>query len=149
MASNSSEFLTLGNGNMSRSVQVSFFAIQFDHRSRTWEMAMARKVVVEMADDIDGSVATQTLTFAVRGVDYEIDLSEKNAKKFEDALAPYVGHGRRVGGRRGRTPGKGGGVPSGIDPKAVRAWAVEEGIAISARGRIPHQLVEQYQAAAR
>jgi hypothetical protein len=32
-----------------------------------------------------------------------------------------------------------------VDPKTVRAWAAENGIAISARGRIPADIVARYQ----
>jgi hypothetical protein len=111
-------------------------------------MAMARKVVVEMADDIDGSEATQTISFALRGVEYEIDLSDTNVAKLEEALTPYIQSGRRVGGRK-RAGGNAGGVPAGIEPQAVRAWALEQGIEVGVRGRIPHHIVDQYSAATR
>ena len=45
-----------------------------------------------LEDDIDGSVADETVTFALDGVTYEIDLNAKNAAALRDALAPYVGH---------------------------------------------------------
>ena len=104
---------------------------------------MARKEVVELTDDLDQSPASQTIHFGVEGVEYEIDLSEKNAKKFTAALAPYVTNGRRVGGRKrgaGRRPGS----IAGVDPKVVRQWANEQGIAISSRGRIPGEIVDRY-----
>jgi hypothetical protein len=110
-------------------------------------MAVAQKVIVELADDIDGSEASETLTFGLRGVEYEIDLSEANVASLEKALAPFVGHARRIGGRK-KSGGTGtGGTPAGVNPRAVRAWAIEEGIEINVRGRIPQQIVEQYQAA--
>ncbi len=40
---------------------------------------MARKVLVEMVDDIDGGVANQTVPFSLDGVSYEIDLSDSPA----------------------------------------------------------------------
>jgi hypothetical protein len=109
----------------------------------TLRTAMARKVIVEFADDIDGSEAAQTVTFAVRGVGYEIDLSADNAAKFDEAIALYVANARRVGGRK-RSPGRAGGTPEGIDPAAVRIWAAQQGIAVGPRGRIPIAIVEQY-----
>src|SRR3954465_9124702 len=68
---------------------------------------MAQKVQVILVDDVDGGEATETVSFALDGVSYEIDVSEPNATKLRDALAPGVGHARRLGGRSG---GSGGGT---------------------------------------
>jgi hypothetical protein len=114
---------------------------------------MAQRTIVQLTDDIDGSEATESVSFALDGVAYSIDLNDNNAAELREALAPYIasarreaGRGRRSGnvthissGRRGRT--------SDFDPKTVRAWAAEHGIAISARGRIPADIVAQYQQA--
>ncbi len=104
---------------------------------------MARKVVVEMQDDLDGSEASQTATFALNGVTYEIDLSDKNAAKLEKALAPFIEAGRRVGGRKKSTGGN-----SGVDAGYVRVCALENGYEVSTRGRIPANVLEAYKAAA-
>ncbi|HEX4431566.1 MAG TPA: Lsr2 family protein [Frankiaceae bacterium] len=104
---------------------------------------MARKEVVELMDDLDQGPASQTIHFSVEGVEYEIDLSEKNAKKFTAVLQPYVDSGRRVGGRKRGGP-RHAGSGTGIDPKAVRQWANEQGIEISSRGRIPGEIVDRY-----
>ena len=70
---------------------------------------MAQKVQVVLVDDLDGGEADETVSFALDGVSYEIDLSSKNAAALRDAFATWVGHGRRVGGRTRsttrRTPG--------------------------------------------
>jgi nucleoid-associated protein Lsr2 len=102
---------------------------------------VARKEVVELTDDLDQSPASQTIRFAVEGVEYEIDLSEKNAKRFNDAIAPFVEKGRRIGGRK---RGRGGETTAGVDPSVIRQWANEQGIEISARGRIPGDIVDRY-----
>ena len=60
---------------------------------------MAQKVQVILVDDVDGGDASETVTFGLDGVTYEIDLNEKNASKLRDSLATWVGHGRKVGGR--------------------------------------------------
>ena len=39
---------------------------------------MAQKIV--LIDDLDGSEASTTLTYAIDGQDYEIDLSEKTLR---------------------------------------------------------------------
>ena len=48
---------------------------------------MAQRTQVIFEDDIDGSEAEGTVTFALNGVQYEIDLSNKNAEKLRKALA--------------------------------------------------------------
>jgi hypothetical protein len=104
---------------------------------------VARKEVVELTDDLDQSPASQTIQFAINGVEYEIDLSEKNAKKFNAALAAYVDSGRRVAGRR-RFGGRPVDATARVDPKVIRQWANEQGIQISTRGRIPGEIVDRY-----
>ncbi len=61
---------------------------------------MAQRVNVVLEDDLDGSDADETVTFALDGVNYEIDLSAANADKLREALALYIGHGRKTSGRR-------------------------------------------------
>jgi len=48
---------------------------------------MAQKVDVRFVDDLDGSEASGTVSFALDGRAYEIDLSEENAAKLRDSLA--------------------------------------------------------------
>ncbi|MET9943255.1 histone-like nucleoid-structuring protein Lsr2, partial [Streptomyces halstedii] len=56
---------------------------------------MAQRVVVTLSDDIDGGTAAETVTFALDGRTYEIDLNPANAKKLRKALAPYMAAGRK------------------------------------------------------
>lgn len=106
---------------------------------------MARHMQVILVDDIDGETADETVAFGLDGVDYQIDLSEDNAAALRDALATYVGSARRVGRKRGVKTGAGR-AASG-DTAAIRAWATENGIAVSKRGRISADVVAQYEAA--
>lgn len=106
---------------------------------------MAQKTLVLLQDDIDGSEAAETINFTLDGVSYEIDLSERNAAKLREAMAPFVSHARRVGGAgtRRRT----GGAPARADREqlsAIRAWARSRGLDVNERGRIPRHIVEQY-----
>jgi hypothetical protein len=105
---------------------------------------MAMKMTVALEDDLDGGPADETVRFAVGGTDYEIDLNKKNAKAFRKQLAPFVEHARKAGRgpRRPRTSS------SRQRSGDIRAWAKEQGIAVSGRGRIPANVVEQYEAAA-
>lgn len=107
---------------------------------------MASQTIVELIDDVDGKPADETVTFGLDGREYEIDLSEKNAKALRKALEPWAEAARRVGGRRSRgtTTTR---VETGVDTAAVRAWAASNGIELSSRGRLPKDVVEQYRAA--
>ena len=109
---------------------------------------MAQKVVVELTDDIDGSQADETLTFALDGRSYEIDLNTMNASALRKVPAPYAAAGRKQGGARREA--KRGAVArdsSRPDPVAVRAWAESQGIEVAARGRVPAEVVEKFQTA--
>jgi hypothetical protein len=107
---------------------------------------MASKVVIRLEDDVDGSEATETVHFALEGVEYEIDLSEQNAAKLRDSVAGYVEKARKVRGR-GRRSGDGGVKRDQLQTKAIRAWAQSHGHDVSGRGRIPASVVEAYDAA--
>ncbi len=113
---------------------------------------MSRTVKVQLLDDIDGSHADETLAYGLDGVNYEIDLSAPHAEKLRAALAKFILKSRRIGrGRvvpsRGRTPG----APARSDREhnqAIRDWATSKGIEVSERGRIPRNVIEQYEAQA-
>jgi hypothetical protein len=107
---------------------------------------MAQKVNIVLVDDIDGSDATQTIAFGLDGASYEIDLNDKNAAKLRDALATYIGHARKVGGRRTRSASKAA-ATSGASAKEVREWARANGYDVPDRGRIPSDVRTAYDAA--
>ena len=67
---------------------------------------MAQKVQVLLVDDLDGGEADETVTFALDGKTYEIDLTTANADKLRGLLEPYVKGGRRTGGRSAGGRGK-------------------------------------------
>jgi hypothetical protein len=105
---------------------------------------MATRVTTSLVDDTDGSEAQETVAFGLEGTTYEIDLSDRNAKKLRDALGPWVAKARKTGGRRSaRKDGSG----SNVDLKAVRAWAASNKIDLSSRGRIPRTVIDQFHAA--
>jgi len=108
---------------------------------------VAQKVQVILVDDIDGGSATETVSFGLDGVSYEIDLSAKNAAKLRDTFASYVGAARKAGGRRSlRRSGRrasGGGNRNA----EIRAWAKSRNMKVSERGRLPADVVEKYDAA--
>jgi hypothetical protein len=106
---------------------------------------MAQKITVALEDDIDGGPADETVRFGLGGTDYEIDLSKKNAAAFRRKVAPFIEHARRAGRGQRRRPGR---TASSRERSAdIRAWAKDQGITVSDRGRIPASVAEQYDAA--
>jgi hypothetical protein len=108
---------------------------------------MATRIAVALEDDLDGGPADETLRFGLDGSEYEIDLSKKNAKAFRNQLAPLVEHARKAGRAQRRRPGRT--SPHRERSGDIRAWAKDKGIPVSARGRIPASVAEQYDAANR
>lgn len=106
---------------------------------------MAQKVNIILVDDIDGGDADETVSFALDGKDYEIDLTEKNAQKLRDALAPYVAHARKAAGRGRR--GRSGAASGGPSPADIRAWARDNGMDVPERGRVSEEIRQAYAAA--
>jgi hypothetical protein len=109
---------------------------------------MAKKTVVLLEDDIDGSEAKETITFSLDGTEYEIDLNEGHANELREALARFTDAGRKVAGGRGRSAARTkSSSHGGPDAKAVRFWAAENGIQVNTRGPIQADVVEKYEAA--
>ncbi|MFJ4044149.1 Lsr2 family protein [Microbacterium sp. NPDC089987] len=117
---------------------------------------MARRIIHQLVDDIDGAVlevgAGEQVSFALDGRAYEIDLSETNAQALRDALQPWIEAGRRVsaGGNqvgRGRRESRVSQDGAKRDLAAVRSWARENGHEVSDRGRVPASVLEAYDAA--
>ena len=100
---------------------------------------------VELEDDLDGGPADETLRFGLGGAEYEIDLSKKNASAFRRQIAPYIEHARKAG--RGQRPQSARTASSRERSGDIRAWAKDQGIPVSERGRIPASVVAQYEAA--
>jgi nucleoid-associated protein Lsr2 len=110
---------------------------------------MAQKVTVTLVDDLDGTEAEETVEFGLDGASYQIDLSEDNAERLRDALAEYVDHARRSGGRRRANARPAGrpARPASADREqnqAIRAWARKQGMKVSDRGRIPSEVIDAY-----
>lgn len=113
---------------------------------------MAHRVDVRAVDDIDGEIAAESVRFHLDGVDYEIDLSERNARALRDALAPYLVGGRRIDRDEGeprvaqavRARRVVEGEPT---PALVREWAKDMGWAVPARGRVPGEVWQAFVAA--
>lgn len=108
---------------------------------------MAQKTVVILSDDLDGSEANETINFALDGTEYEIDLNEGHANELREALGRFTNASRKVSGGRSSRPAGRKSSGSGIDTRAVRLWAAENGYNVNTRGRIQQDIIEKYQAA--
>jgi hypothetical protein len=106
---------------------------------------MAQKTVIELIDDIDGSEATETVSFGLDNVDYEIDLTDDKANELRRIIGDYAPFARTV---------KSAGKPL-TDKRtkntrelseAIREWARNNGHEINGRGRIPDHIVNLYRA---
>ena len=113
---------------------------------------MAQRVRIELTDDLlaDETPADETVTFALDGVTYEIDLTADNAGKLRDELAPWIASARRPSGQRRQAARPGvsrrsrGGTGSAND---IRVWARAQGMEVSDRGRVRDEVRTAYEAA--
>lgn len=109
---------------------------------------MAQRVEVRLSDDLTGddipSGKGETVTFALDGQTYEIDLNNKNAGVLRKALSPYVSAGRRVTTSRGAKVRR---TQVGPDAKTIKEWARANGYEVAGRGRVPNEIREAFAAA--
>lgn len=116
---------------------------------------MAQRTSIQLIDDLDDSPiedgSGDTVAFTYRGTSYEIDLSDEHVAEFDAALERFVSAARRTGGASTARRSSGGApkprAAADTDPKAVRAWALANGVEVNPRGRLKAQVVEQYKAA--
>ena len=120
--------------------------------SASYSPVMVKRAVTTFTDDLDGSDATSTMFFALSGVVYEIDLSDANAVRLEQALAPFIRAARRTT-RTGATQGTNtdtlGQPPRDrrTSQEQVRDWATAHGHPVGARGRIAQSVRDAYNVA--
>jgi hypothetical protein len=110
---------------------------------------VAQKTIVRLVDDLDGkpSDQVQTVSFALDGVQYEIDLNEDNATRLRERLSEFTAAAQRVNRKRRQ--------PAGVQPvsrskeqtRAIRKWAQDHGYALSDKGRIPDSVITAFEAA--
>jgi hypothetical protein len=96
---------------------------------------MAKEVIINLRDDLNGEIAEKTVYFTIEGTHYEIDLSTDNIEAFKEAIAPYVTKARLAG--VSKLSGK-------EERDAVRVWAKERGIKVGTQGRISSEIIQQY-----
>lgn len=112
-------------------------------------MAQQVRVVVDLTDDLNGKEATQTVEYTWGGVDYVIDLTDANARRFERQMTRWVEHSRPAVSKPDAPTGdvKWADEFADPEPKAVRAWARDQGLPIGKTGAIPADIQRAYCAA--
>jgi hypothetical protein len=121
-------------------------ASRFDNKIPSLhDSGMAKTISVLITDDLDGSPDAENVTFTFDGQGYEIDLSKNNHDKLHNSLQSFLDAGRRTSQRRTARPARSSG--SGTDRAVVRAWASEQGLKVSERGRISAEVMSKYEAA--
>jgi hypothetical protein len=109
--------------------------------TNAYAFSMARRVVTLLEDDFDGSTASETVSFALDGVEYAIDLNDAHARELREVFSRYTKAARRAGGRP--QPAR----PRSSKTREVRLWAVGQGLHVNTRGRIQADIMEKYEAA--
>lgn len=108
---------------------------------------MAKRTYVTLVDDLSGEDIPEgkggTVTFGLDGIEYAIDLTDKNARGLREALADYVAVASKIGRRTGTR-----GTRKDVGPTAreVRDWARSNGHKIPNKGRIPSEVREAFDA---
>ncbi|GGH43946.1 histone-like nucleoid-structuring protein Lsr2 [Microbacterium album] len=113
---------------------------------------MARKIVHQLVDDLDGTVLEpgegETVLFSLDGKSYEIDLTAENAQSLRDTFTPYISAARRMSGGSSSSSAPRGRRRGGqTDYGPIREWAKQNGYKVSERGRVPATIIEAYEAA--
>jgi hypothetical protein len=112
----------------------------------THAAAMARQVIERLVDDIDGTEATQSVSFGVDGLAYQIDLNDQHANELRTKLSPFLGVARRVRHEPSRGRARARAVTDKERNSAIRQWALDEGVELPSRGRIAGAVQEAYDA---
>ena len=106
---------------------------------------MARKEVTQYFDDVTGEVLDNsevtTVDFSYKGSHYVIDLSEENAKKFDEEIQEWIKHAHRVARHSDSFKAK---KPTRRDYPLVRKWLRDNNMVVSDKGRIPKHLLDMY-----
>src|SRR3954452_5707489 len=106
---------------------------------------MAKTLVEVLVDDLDGTEAVESVRLGWNGQWRQLELSERNLGALSKAIDRFWDAGRPVKGDVAAARRRGAGTASsGRDPRAIRVWAAENGIAVPARGRIPRDIEDRY-----
>lgn len=119
---------------------------------------MARKELVQYIDDMDGTPIkdedVQVVRFSYRGKNYFLDLTEDNARKFDEAMAPFIENAQvddaapaATRTRRAAAANNPNAARQRERNRIIRQWAKDRGMAVADRGALPKSIIEEYEKA--
>jgi hypothetical protein len=100
------------------------------------------RVDVQLEDDLTGGPADETIQFSLDGRSYEIDLNSRHAAEFRHRLGPFTEHARPIRPQRSRVTRRS--AASRERSRQIRLWAEQRGFALSPHGRLPGDVIQQY-----
>lgn len=114
---------------------------------------MARRELIQYIDDLDGTTLTEgdvkVVHFSFNGRDYVIDLSAKNAQKFEEVLRPYIENATVDAEAATRARRRSAANPNAAQTRErnrkIRKWAQDQGMDVADRGALPKSIIEAYE----
>ena len=101
------------------------------------------RVDVQLEDDLTGGPADETIQFSLDGRSYEIDLNSRHAAEFRHRLGPFTEHARPARPQRSRVARRS--AASRERSRQIRLWAEQRGFALSPHGRLPGNVIQQYE----
>jgi hypothetical protein len=112
---------------------------------------MAKETKVIIRDDLDGTEGASSYKFGWGDSQYEIDLSDANAKELEGFLTKYIDVAAKVTARLPRQASASSARSSSSSNKEelmkIRLWANDNGYKVSGRGRVSGEIMDAYKAA--
>lgn len=102
-----------------------------------------QRVEVHLEDDLTGGPADETVRFGLEGMHYELDLSTRHAVELRRQLARFVEHARLVRPQRSRARAART-TASRERSREIRAWAEQEGFSVAEHGRLPGNVIHEY-----
>ena len=113
---------------------------------------MAIQTIVTCDVHDDGITEGSPVLIGALGENYEVDLCDAHRDELLATLEPYLAGARTAQAQRTR---RGSGASAGSSPRrrartdtsAIRAWAREQGYELSDRGRVPTNIMAEYEQA--
>jgi hypothetical protein len=103
-----------------------------------------QRVEVQLEDDLTGGPADETVEFGIDGRSYAVDLNTRHAAEFRRQLGRFVERARPARSRARATMRT---AASRERSRQIRSWAEQQGLAIAEHGRLPSNVVREYEAA--
>lgn len=111
---------------------------------------MAKEIITRLRDDITGELIEEghgeTIQFGFGGRNYSIDLNDDNANEFRKFMSKYADKATEEVAHlpRERRASSSSSSSNKEELQKIRAWAREEGLQVSDRGRVSAEIQAAY-----